>query len=262
MRSARGAREEQQRLARVHGVMRPLVLAALLVLACGSSASQVAAGRACDLSAVPTTPPTAPIVKGRPVPASFADPSQAIADAGARSDAALAAFRASGCEPRALRQVAVSHLDGPGPVTLEDAVARADTIVVGRVRSIEPLDVYAPARQGPVSTARIDVVQTLKGTPRPSLEARQFGGIAPQPDGLVLGHLGMELILPGDEVVLLLERNAGAFWTVYPLGAIRVRGSALDPAAVAVGGREDPAAGIRAMTRAQLLARLQVLVAR
>ena len=240
--------------------MRVLVLATLLLVACGSSATQVGSTQACDLSAVPTAPPTPPVVKGAPVPAVSVDPSRLIAEAAARSDAALAAYRASGCDPRALKQIALSHFDGPLASTLEDAVARAETIVVGQVRSLDPLDVYAPMRPGPISAAHVQVAQTLKGTPRRSVDVKQWGGIALQPEGLVLGNMGAELILPGDEVVLLLEQHGGAFWAVYPLGAVRVRGSALDPTAAAP--YADLAAGIRAMTRGQLLARIQELAAR
>jgi len=229
-----------------------------LLLACGSPATQVSSTGRCDLSAVPTAPPTLPVVKGVPIPPSSEDPTRLIAIAAARNDAALAAYRASGCDPRALKQVGLSHLDGPPPPTLEDAVARADTIVVGQVRSLDPLDVWSQGRL-PVSTAHVDIAQTLKGTPRRTIDVKQFGGIALQPEGLVLGHLGAELILPGDEVVLLLEQRAGAFWAVYPVGAVRLRGSALEPTVAAP--YQDLAAGIRAMTRAQLLARIRELAA-
>jgi hypothetical protein len=212
----------------------------------------------CDLSAVPTTPPTQAVVKGAPLPAPSVDPSRLIADAAARSDAALAAYRASGCDPRDLKQVALTHIDGP-LVTLESAVARSDMIVVGEVRSLDPLDVWSPMRQGPISTAHVEVAQSLKGTPPRSIEVKQYGGIALQPEGLVLGHMGAELILPGDEVVLLLQRRDGAFWPVYPLGAVRVRGSSLDPTTTAP--YAELAAGLRAMTRNQLLTRIKELEA-
>jgi hypothetical protein len=221
--------------------------------------TQLGSTPACDLSGLPTAPPATSVVKGAPVSAPSADPSRLIADAGRRSDAALAAYRASGCDPRALRQVALSHIDGP-LMTLEDAVARADAIVVGQVRSLDPLDVYSPTRAGPVSTAHVEVAQTLKGTRRGSVDVKQFGGIALQPEGLVLGHMGAELILPGDEVVLLLRQDGGAFWAVYPVGAVRLRGNVLDPTATAA--YADLVAGIRAMRRGQLLARIQELAAR
>lgn len=230
-----------------------------LLLACGSTATQVSSAGACDLSAVPTAPPTPLVVKGMPIPPSSEDPTRLIAIAAARSDAALAAYRASGCDPRALKQIGLSHIDGPPLPTYEEAVARADTIVVGQVRSLDPLDVYSPARPGPISTAHVDIAQTLKGTPLRTIDVKQFGGIALQPEGLVLGHPGAELILPGDEVVLLLEQRAGAFWAVYPVGAVRLRGSALEPTVAAP--YQDLAAGIRAMTRAQLLARIRELAA-
>jgi hypothetical protein len=192
------------------------------------------------------------------VPAPSADLSRLIAEAAARSDAALAAYRASGCDPRALKQVSVSHLDGDFALTLEDAVARSDAIVIGRVRSLDPLDAFSPAGGIPLSTAHVDIAQTLKGTPRRTIDLEQFGGIALQPEGLVLGHMGAELILPGDEVVLLLEQRSGAFWALYPLGAVRVRGGALDPTVTVP---YEAGTAIRAMTRAQLLARVQELVA-
>lgn len=232
------------------------VLLGALLLACGSSAIRVSSTGACDLSAVPTAPPTLPVVKGLPSPASSEDPARLIAKAAARNDAALAAYRASGCDPRSLKQIGVSHVDGPRPLTFEEAVARADTIVVGQVRSLDPLDVWSQGRL-PVSTAHVDVAQTLKGTPRRTIDVKQFGGIALQPEGLGLGHLGAELILPGDEVVLLLEHRAGAFWAVYPVGAVRLRGSALEPTVAAP--YQDLAAGIRTMRRAQLLARIREL---
>jgi hypothetical protein len=228
------------------------------MVACGSTADQGASIASCDLSAVPTAPPTAPLVKGLPQPAP-SDPSRIIADAAARADAALAAFRASGCDPRALKQVSLSHIDGSPALTLEETVVRSDAIVIGRVRSLDPLDAFSPVRNGPLSTAHVDVIQTLKGTARRTIDVRQFGGIALQPEGLVLGHLGAELILPGDEVVLLVEQRAGAFWAVYPLGAVRVQGDVLDP--TVAGTFEHAGAAIRAMTRAQFLARVQELAA-
>jgi hypothetical protein len=240
--------------------MRAALAALLLLPACGTTAAPASMTPACDLSQVPTAPPTPIVVKGAPIPASSTDPDRIIADAVARNDAALAAFRASGCDPRALKQVALSHVDGPGPSTLDDAVARADAIVVGRVASIGPLDVFSPGGRLPVSTARVDVSRTLKGAPRRSLDVKQLGGIALQPEGLVLGHMGAELILPGDEVVLLLEQRAGAFWAVYPLGAVRLRGSAVDPTVTTP--YEESGAAMRAMTRPQFLARIEELSAR
>ena len=238
--------------------MRVVLVAALALVACGSTATQSGSTRVCDLSAVPTAPPTLPVVKGAPLPAPSTDPSRLIAAAAARSDAALAAYRASGCDPRDLKQIALSHIDGP-LVTLEGAVARADMIVVGDVRSLDPLDVWSPTRPGPISTAHVEVAQSLKGTPSRSIDVKQYGGIALQPEGLVLGHMGAELILPGDEVVLLLQQQNGAFWPIYPLGAIRVRGSSLDPTTTTP--YAELAAGLRAMTRDQLLARIKELEA-
>jgi hypothetical protein len=238
--------------------MRAVVAAALVLVACGSTAGTGASTVSCDLSAVPTAPPTAPLVKGVPLPAP-SDPSRIVADAAARADAALAAFRASGCDPRALKQVSLSHIDGSLALTLEEAVARADTIVVGRIRSLDPLDAFSPARGGPLSTAHVDVVQTLKGTARQKIDVKQYGGIALQPEGLVLGHLGAELILPGDEVVLFVEQRVGLYWTVYPLGAVRMQGAVLDP--TVRGTYEQSGTAIRAMTRAQFLARVHELAA-
>jgi hypothetical protein len=238
--------------------MRAVVVAALVLVACGSAADPAASTASCDLSAVPTAPPTAPLVKGVPLPAA-SDPSRIMADAAAREDAALAAFRASGCDPRALKQVSLLHIDGSLALTLEEAVARADTIVVGRVRSIDPLEAFTTARNGPLSTAHVDVVQTLKGTARRTIDVKQFGGIALQPEGLVLGHLGAELILPGDDVVLFVEQRVGAFWAVYPLGAVRMQGAVLDP--TVRGTYVQSGNAIRAMTRAQFLARVKELAA-
>jgi hypothetical protein len=238
--------------------VRAVVVAALVLVACGSSAGTSASTVTCDLSGVPTAPPTASLVKGVPLPAA-SDPSRIIADAAARDDAALAAYRASGCDPRALKQVSLSHISGSAAMSLEEAVARADTIVVGRVRSLDPLEVFSPAQGGPLSTAHVDVAQTLKGTARRTIDVKQFGGIALQPEGLVLGHLGAELILPGDEVVLFVEQRVGAFWAVYPLGAVRVQGAVLDP--TVRGTYEQAGTAIRAMTRTQLLARVQELTA-
>lgn len=160
------------------------LVAALALVACGSTATQVSSTASCDLAAIPTAPATAPVVKGGHVTPPSADPSRVIADAAARSDAALAAYRASGCDPQALKQISVSHVDGVLALTLEDAVVRADTIVVGRVRSLDPLNVFAPGRPLPVSTAHVEISQTLKGTPRRTIDVKQLGGIALQPDGL------------------------------------------------------------------------------
>lgn len=239
-------------------MVRAVVLAALVMVACGSAADQVSSTASCDLSAVPTAQPTAPAVKGMPVPAP-SDVSRIIADAAARTDAALTAYRASGCDPRALKQVGLSHIDGSPALTLEETVGRADTIVIGRVRSLDQLGAFSPAGGLPLSTAHVEIDQTLKGTARRTIDVRQFGGIALQPEGLVLGHMGAELILPGDEVVLLVEQRAGAFWVVYPLGAVRVRGNVLDPTVTEPYGQSGT--GIRAMTPAQLIARVQELAA-
>src|SRR5688500_8866436 len=100
-------------------MVRALLVAALVLMACGRAGGQFTSTAACDLSAVPTAPPTAPVVKGVRVPAA-SDVSRIIAEAAARTDAALAAYRASGCDPRALKQVALSHLDGSHALTLEE----------------------------------------------------------------------------------------------------------------------------------------------
>jgi hypothetical protein len=239
-------------------MLRAVVVAALVLIACGHAADQVTSTAACDLSAVPTAPPTAPVVKGVPVPTA-SDVSRIIAEAAARTDAAVAAFRASGCDPRALKQVGLSHFDGSHALTLEESVARADTIVIGRVRSLDQLGAFSPAGSVPINTAHVEIDQTLKGTARRMIDVKQFGGLALQPEGLVLGHMGAELILPGDEVVLFVEQRAGAFWVMYPLGAMRIRGDLLD--LTVTPPNEQSGSGIRAMTPAQLITRVKELAA-
>jgi hypothetical protein len=239
-------------------MVRAVVIAALVLMACGRAAGEVTSTAACDLSAVPTAPPTAPVVKGIPVPAAT-DVSRIMAEAAARTDAAIAAFRASGCDPRALKQVAFSHFDGSLALTLEELVARADTIAIGRVRSIDQLGAFSSSGSVPPSTAHVEIDQTLKGTARRMIDVKQFGGLALQPEGLVLGHMGAELVLPGDEVVLFVEQRAGAFWVVYPLGAMRIRGDLLDLNVTPP--YEQSGSGIRAMTPAQLITRVKELAA-
>jgi len=60
-------------------------------------------------------------------------------------------------------------------------------------------------------------------------------------------------------VLLLVEQRAGAFWALYPLGAVRVQGAVPDPTVRETYAQSGTA--IRAMTRAQFLARVQELAA-
>lgn len=115
-------------------------------------------------------------------------------------------FIASGADPRSLPRVLIPAT-APVPESLSEAVRRADVIVRGRVLSTS---FAIPADDNvPLATSTVQVVETVKQRQSgvcARLSVLQRGGPVPQANGGGLAQLSTdELILAGDEVILLLQ---------------------------------------------------------
>lgn len=121
-----------------------------------------------------------------------------------RNDDYLRAFVAQGLDPRSLPVIEIDAY--AAPLDTEDAsTARADLIVRGRVKSTT----FSPNPSGgmPISISNVIVSRTEKGQVSESVNARQLAGPVAQANGGALVHLhNDEPLLPGDDVILLLEK--------------------------------------------------------
>lgn len=118
----------------------------------------------------------------------------------------LEQFEARGGDARTLQVIKISSWRTL-PLSLGAAAAQAQVIVHGNVAAVH--FIANPSGGMPQMTALVNVGQVGKGSlASPSIVVRQAGGPVSQPNGRgALVRLdGEELILPGDEVVLLLTR--------------------------------------------------------
>jgi hypothetical protein len=103
---------------------------------------------------------------------------------------------------RALPRVDLDAYLIPERPTLQDAVRSADVIVAGQVSTIQPTP-------DGLTTVTLNVSQTVKGVPSPEILLHQNGGLQPTQDWTgvycILQNPGEQLLLPGDNVVLLLQ---------------------------------------------------------
>ncbi len=158
-----------------------------------------------------------------------------------RNDDYLREFVASGGDPRALPRIAIQSY--AAPLATEDAAARrADLIVRGIVESTA----FAPNPSGglPIAISTVRVSDTRKGFAGAVVEVRQLSGPVAQEKGGAFAHLDTdEPLLPGDDVILLLEQANDGMMTAQPGTGIYfvrdgvVEAEALNPFADAMNGR-------------------------
>lgn len=146
----------------------------------------------------------------------------------ARDDQFVRDFVAQHRDPRSLPVSWVTSY-APYPPSV-DAAARAATLIVhGIVQTIT----FDPNPSGglPYATSQIQVVGVVKGQASPVISVFQLGGPVAPGDGGRLAQLAMDpLVLPGDEVVLLLAKgSAGQLWRpVYGAGVYVVRNGIIE----------------------------------
>ena len=92
------------------------------------------------------------------------------------------------------------------PVPLADRARGADRVVVGQVTSVTPAwQVNEYGDRLIVSTVRVAVTETLKGTATPSLDVDVEGGTI----GSLTLHVSDQVaFVPGDRAAFFLKRNA------------------------------------------------------
>ncbi|PZS09774.1 MAG: hypothetical protein DLM70_01250 [Chloroflexi bacterium] len=145
------------------------------------------------------------------------------AAAHAQNNAYLRTFVAQHQDAHELPVVWVQSWAAP-PATLQVAAQAAGTIVLGNVLNVN----FAPNPSGglPIATARVQVARTIKGRAASVITVTQLGGPVAHGQGGALAELDADqLILPGDQVVLLLVPLAadGMLRTVQGGGVYFVR---------------------------------------
>ncbi len=131
-----------------------------------------------------------------------------------RNDDYLREFIASGEDARALPRIAIEAY-APPPATEDAATKRAELIVRGNVESTA----FAPNPSGglPIAISTVRVSDTRKGFAGAVVEVLQLGGPVAQEKGGAFAHLDTdEPLLPGDDVILLLEQADDGMMTAQP----------------------------------------------
>jgi hypothetical protein len=146
-----------------------------------------------------------------------------VAATHAANDQFLRNFVAQHGNPHSLPVIRVGTWAAPPP-TLAAAASRAQTIVHGTVQDVT----FVPNPSGglPIATAHVQVLETIKGQASQVISVGQLGGPVAQKTGGALAELDSdELVLPGDEVVLLLQPtgSSGVSRTVLGGGVYFVR---------------------------------------
>ncbi len=150
-----------------------------------------------------------------------------VDQAHARNVRYLQDFEARHGDPRSLPVIKVSTWQGPAP-SLGSAAGQASAIVHGGVQSVR--FVADPNGNLPQMIATVAVRDVGKGSVAGStISVRQPGGPVAQPGGhgALVRLEEEELVLPGDEVVLLLTRSATSdpeYRAVYGAGIQFIRG--------------------------------------
>lgn len=137
-------------------------------------------------------------------------------------------FVAQGRDPRSLPKVVVSRGYDRGPRTLEAAVAASHLVVAGVVLRTS----FTPDDSGsfPKALSLVRVTDVIKGGSVGQVVVRQLGGPELGPTGGILSQTDTdELLLPGDEVVLLLKDFTGAHHTVAASGIYFIQGGRVVP---------------------------------
>jgi hypothetical protein len=124
--------------------------------------------------------------------------------------------------------VVVSHGYDRGPRTLEAAVAASPLVVAGVVLRTS----FTPDEGGsfPTALSVVRVTDVIKDGSVGQVVVRQLGGPELGPTGGILSQTDTdELLLPGDEVVLLLREFAGAHHTIPASGTYFIQGGRVVP---------------------------------
>jgi len=135
-----------------------------------------------------------------------------------RNDEFLRDFVRRQGDPRTLPVIKV-HSEEIPPATLATAVRQAQIIVRGKVMNTS----FAVNPQGgmPLATATVATLQAVKGDVPESFQVRQLGGPVAQYQGGALVQLdGDPLLLPGDDVILLLRLGPDGTLRTLPGGGI------------------------------------------
>lgn len=138
---------------------------------------------------------------------------------------------------------------GPGQeLSLHDAVAHADMIVIGTVSGFHPRPF-----SGIETTLSVDRV--LKGPPTPTITVIQSGALQPTPDWsgvFIVQPVEEPLLLPGDRAVLLIQTAPdGTFYIQSGTGFYQVVNGAVQPGPVNTWGLS-----VRCMTEPAFLRQL------
>lgn len=141
------------------------------------------------------------------------------AAAHAQNNAYLRGFVAQHQDPHTLPIIWVPSWAAP-PATLKVAVQSAQMVVQGKVVKVD----FASNPSGgmPIATARVQVARTVKGQAPSIVTVTQLGGPVAHGQGGALAELDTdELVLPGDQVVLLLAQpTAGGFLRTVQGGGV------------------------------------------
>jgi hypothetical protein len=134
-------------------------------------------------------------------------------------------FQAKHGDPRSLPVIKISTW-APASASVGAAAAEADLIVHGRVESVNFTS--NPTGGMPEMDATVRITDVAKGSAGSTIVVKQSGGPVAQPGGKgALVELEYEhLILPGDEVVLIMRLSPGSTSTYRPIygpGALIVK---------------------------------------
>ncbi len=169
-----------------------------------------------------------------------------------RSEQFLRDFVAQRLDPHSLPVIKFETYAGPEP-SRAAALQAAQLIVLGMVTDVS----FSPGPNGalPSSVATVAVRQTVKGSSPSTLKVLQSGGPVAQGNNGALAEFETdELILPGDDVILLLKRDSPSepYRTLLGAGVFFIRGGAVHPEASNAFGE-----GLKGASVSQVLAFLK-----
>jgi hypothetical protein len=169
-----------------------------------------------------------------------------VAQAHARNVRYLHEFVAQRRDPHTLPVIEVQTF-APAPLTMKQALSQATVVVHARVRTVTFQ--ASPGGGMPLAAATVDVLQTAKGRPAPTVTVLQLGGPVAEGAGGALAQLDTDpLLLPGDDVLLLLQPSpaaAGVYRTVTGAGVNKITGGIVraqdgNPFGAQITGRSVP----------------------
>jgi hypothetical protein len=212
-------------------ILSPLLLAAVVL---GAAVTLTMSALATGPASGATGPASGLLKKAH------ADPEQGKSDAErkaihaaarARNDAFLREFVASGRDPHSLEIVEVPTW--AAPPSLSQARSASDAIVFGKVKRVT-FEVNSSGGL-PLASATVTVIKRAKGLGSSELGLLQLGGPvwnARNANGGALAQLDNDpLVLPNDEVILMLTRNnlSGRYRPVLGVGVTQVRANTVFP---------------------------------